>query len=186
MASLAHLGIESFRQVEIDFLSACPQAMEEDKSLANFIGLNPSELKSSMEIKLNKIFHSRPKDLSDELRSFMADVYYHFVTIKEEKSEKIQGFVTFMSGGSAPKNEYKITILAVDKNVRRTGLASLLINSLNKIGVKYRKIFASTCPTNAIAINAYKKWGFVEDQEILKNTHSYFVKGHWVHLARFE
>jgi pimeloyl-ACP methyl ester carboxylesterase len=107
------------------------------------------------------------------------------VTIKDGKSEKILGFITFMSGGSISENEYKITILSIDKNIRRAGLATFLINSLKKIGVSYKKIFACTRPSNILAINAYKKWGFIEDQENQRNSPSHFIKGHWV-LFTFE
>lgn len=178
------MDIETFQQIEIDFLRAYPKAMEEDKNLAVFSSLNTRELEEAMRIKLEKIFFTKPKELSREMRSMMADTYYYLVTIREEFSENIQGFITFMSGGFIPKNEFKITILAVDKNVRRTGIASFLINSLSKIGVQYNKIYASTRPSNTVAIQAYKKWDFNEDVEASKSAPSHFIAGHWVHLAR--
>lgn len=184
MAGVTDLGIDSFRSVEMDFLLAYPQAIAEDPSLAPFFSLELHELESSMNAKLYKIFNSRPTDLSDKIRVLMKDTYYYIVTIKDEKSEKVQGFITFMTGGSIPEKEYKITILAIDKNNRREGLATLLINSLEKIGVPYKKIFACTRPSNIIAINAYKKWGFIEDQEAMRNPPSHFIKGHWVHLYK--
>jgi len=55
-------------------------------------------------------------------------------------SEKIQDFITFMSGGFVPKNEFKITALAIERGIRRRGIASLLVNSLKKIGVNYKNI----------------------------------------------
>lgn len=184
MSSLSSLGIETFKDIEIDFLRTYPHAMAEDKNLAVFSNLNPREQEEAMRVKLEKIFFTKPKEWSGEMRSMMADTYYYLVTIKEEFSENIQGFITFMSGGFIPKNEFKITILAVDKNVRRAGLASFLINSLSKIGTPYDKIYASTRPSNTIAIQAYKKWGFNEDLEASKSSPSHFIAGHWVHLAR--
>ncbi len=186
MVSLADLGITTFREIEIDFLKAYPRAVEEDKNLSMFSGLQASELEIAMDTKLAKIFRTHPKQLSAEWQAIIKDVYYYVVTIRQEKSEQIQGFITLMSGGVIPKNEFKITILAVNRDVRRTGMASLLINSLNKIGVKYKKIFASTRPSNTTAINAYKKWGFYEDLEALKSSPSHFVMGHWVHLTHYE
>lgn len=186
MAALSDLGIDSFKKVEIDFLSSYPQAMKEDKSLIGFANLENQTLEESITAKLHKIFHFHPNDLNDELRSLMKNTYYYFVTIREEISEEIIGFITFMSGGSIPQNEYKITILAVKKTARRMGCAGILLNSLKKIGVQYSKIFASTRPSNIAAINTYKKWGFLEDKDIEKHASSYFVKGHWIHLARFE
>lgn len=185
MTSLARLGMESFRSIEIDFLSAYPQAMKQDKSLAIFKDMKSDKLEDSMNAKLYQIFHTRPKDLSNELQNFMANAYYYFVTIRDESSEKIQGFITFLSGGPISKDEYKITILAIDKNIRRVGLAGFLIASLKKIGVKPKKVFVCTRPSNSMAISAYKKWGFIEDQEAQKKAPSHFIKGHWIHLARF-
>ncbi len=121
MRLFADLGIATFREIEIDFLKAYPKAMEEDKSLAAFSGLQTLELKEAMNAKLEKIFCTHPKELSSEWQSAMKDIYYYVVTIREEKSEKIQGFVTFMGGGFIPKDEFKITILAVDQNMRRKG-----------------------------------------------------------------
>lgn len=186
MRSLARLGMDSFRSVETDFLSAYPQAVKEDKSLAAFAGLEGCELDGAMNAKLHKIFHTRPSDLSDEFRAFMDNAYYYLVTIRNETSEEIQGFITFMSGGPITKDEYKITILAIDENIRRAGLAGFLVNSLEKIGVCPNKIFVCTRPSNTVAISAYKKWGFVEDLEAQNNAPAHFIKGHWVHLTRSE
>jgi len=186
MRQLAELGITTFREIEIDFLKAYPSAVEEDKSLALFSGLKDHELEKAMNAKLEKIFCTHPKELSPEWQSAMKDVYYYLVTIREEKSENIQGFVTFMGGGFIPKNEFKITILAIDRNARRKGMASLLVNSLKKIGVNHKKIFASTRPSNSLALCAYQKWGFCEDREAVKSAPSHFVPGHWMHLARYE
>jgi len=186
MQQLAGLGIATFREIEIDFLKAYPNAVEEDKSLAVFSGLQDRKLEEAIDTKLSKIFCTHPRDLSSEWQSAMKDVHYYVVTVREQKSGKIQGFITFMGGGFVHKNEFKITILAVDRNARRTGIASLLINSLRKIGVNYKKLFASTRPSNTVAIKAYQKWGFCEDKEATKNSPAHFVLGHWMHLARYE
>jgi DNA-binding transcriptional regulator GbsR (MarR family)/RimJ/RimL family protein N-acetyltransferase len=186
MLLLTNLGISTFREIEIEFLKAHPRAVEEDKSLAAFSGLQDCELEEAMNAKLEKIFCTHPRELSSEWQSAMKDIYYYVVTIREEKSEEVQGFITFMSGGFIPKNEFKITILAVDKRVRRKGIAGLLVNSLKKIGVNHKKIFASTRPSNTAAISAYQKWGFREDMEAEKSSPSHFVSGHWMHLARNE
>jgi ribosomal protein S18 acetylase RimI-like enzyme len=186
MSSLSRLGMDSFLSVETHFLSAHPQAMKEDKNLAAFSGLKDCELKSAMNAKLHKIFHAHPSNLSDELRSFMSNAYYYFVTIKNETSEEVQGFITFMSGGPIAKDEHKITILAIDENIRRAGLAGFLITSLKKIGISSNKISVCTRPSNTAAISAYKKWGFIEDLEAQKNASAHFIKGHWIHLTHFE
>lgn len=186
MRAVADLGIDSFKQVEIDFLAAYPQAIQEDQSLIAFAGLENQALEEMMTAKLHKIFHFHPKDLSDESRSLMKDIHYYFVTIKDEISEEIIGFITFMSGGSIPKDEYKITSLAVKKSARRMGLAGILINSLKKIGVSFKKVLACTRPSNRAAINTYRKWGFIEDNESQTYASPHFIKGHWIHLTRFE
>lgn len=186
MQRFAGLGITTFREIEIDFLKTYPMAVKEDKNLEVFSGLQDLKLEEAMNAKLEKIFSAQPKELSAERQSAMRDLYYYMVTIREEKSKNIQGFITFMGGGFIPKNEFKITILAIDKNVRRKGMASLLVNSLKKIGVNHTKIFASTRPSNISAISAYRKWGFREDMEAVKSSPSHFVSGHWIHLARYE
>lgn len=186
MESLAGLGIESFRSVEIDFLLAYPNATKEDPHLASLDGLKGTRLEECMNTKLRQIFHMRPSDLNDGVRSLMAGAYYYFVTIKDELSEKILGFITFLSGGPIPNDEFKITVLAVDKEARREGLAGCLINSLKKIEVKSKKLFVCTRPSNSGAINAYKKWGFIEDSEAQRDASPHFINGHWVHLVRFE
>lgn len=184
MVSLADLGIATFREIEIEFLKAFPKAVEEDKSLTVFSGLQDRKLEEAMNAKIEKLFCTHPKELSPEWRSAMKDIYYFVVTIREEKSEEAQGFITFMGGGPIPKNEFKITSLSVDRNVRRKGMGSLLVNSLKKIGVNHRKVFASTRPSNISAISAYQKWGFSEDLEAAKNSSSHFFPGHWMHLYR--
>jgi len=186
MLELAELGIATFREIEIEFLKAYPKALEEDQSLAGFFGLHDLELEKAMNAKLEKIFCTHPNQLSSQWQSAMKDVYYYVATIREENSEKILGFATFMSGGFIPENEFKITGVAVDHSMRRRGVASLLINSLDKIGIKPKKLFASTRPSNKSAISAYEKWGFREDAEAAKSSPAHFISGHWVHLARYE
>lgn len=186
MASLSDLGVNSFKSVEIDFLSSYPQAMEEDNNLRGFANLEKQALEESMTAKLHKIFNTHPNDLNENLRSLMQNTHYYFVMIREETSKEIVGFITFMNGGSLSQNEYKITVLAVKDNFRRMGCAGILINSLKRIGIPYRKILASTRPSNAAAINAYKKWGFLEDKGMEKHASPHFVKGHWTHLAKIE
>jgi len=183
MQQLSHLGISTFREIEIDFLKAYPKSMEEDKSLSAFARLQDQKLEEAMDARLESIFCSHPKNLSPEWQSAMKDVYYYVMTIREEKSQKLQGFITFMGGGFISKNEFKITILAVDKNARRKGIASLMISSLKKIGVNHKKIFASTRPSNKAALSAYEKWGFCEDTE---SAATHFIPGHWMHLVRKE
>jgi len=185
MAGLASLGMESFNDVEVDFLTANPEAMDQDPSLAVFKGLKGNELTKSMNTKLHHFFHIRPSDLSDEKRSFVADAFYYVVTIKERSSDKILGFVTYLSGGPVPKDEYKIIVLAVDTSSRRIGLGGFLISFLEKMGIKSNKLFLCTRPSNSIAINAYKKWGFIEDDEAKKSAPPQFIQGHWIFLARF-
>ncbi|MBS0585973.1 MAG: bifunctional helix-turn-helix transcriptional regulator/GNAT family N-acetyltransferase [Verrucomicrobia bacterium] len=186
MQELKGLGIETFREIEIDFLKAYPRAVEEDKSLSLFSGLTDQKLEEAMDAKLDKIFSTHPKDLSSEWQSAMKGVYYYVVTLREQKSGKIQGFITFMGGGFVPKGEFKITVLAVDRNARKRGIASLLIKALRKIGINYKKLVASTRPSNRVAITAYEKWGFCADMEATKNSPAHFVSGHWIHLARYE
>lgn len=182
MLEFADLGIAVFSEIEIEFLKAYPKAIEEDKGLAAFSGLEDPKLEEAMKAKLEKIFCTHPNQLSEQWQSAMKDVYYHVVAIREENSKKVLGFVTFMSGGFIPENEFKITILAVDSSARRRGVASLLVNSLKKIGVKPKRVFASTRPSNATAISAYRKWGFHEDEEAAKSSPAHFIPGHWIHL----
>jgi DNA-binding transcriptional regulator GbsR (MarR family)/ribosomal protein S18 acetylase RimI-like enzyme len=186
MQKFTQLGITTFQEIEIDFLKAYPRAVEEDKNLAVFSGLQDHKLEEAMSAKLKKIFCTHPKESSSEWQSVMRDIYYYVVAIREEKSKSTQGFITFMGGGFIPNNEFKITILAVDKMIRRKGIASLLINSLKKIGVNHKKLFVSTRPSNIPAISAYQKWGFREDAEAVKSSPPHFVPGHWIHLARYE
>lgn len=185
MLLLANLGIATFKEIEIEFLKTYPKSVEEDKNLAVFSGLQDCRLEEAMNAKLETIFCTHPKNLT-EWQSAMKDIYYYVVTIREEKSETVLGFATFMGGGFIPKNEFKITILAVDRNHRRKGIASLLINSLRKIEANHKKIFASTRPSNISAISAYQKWGFYEDVDAVKSSPPHFVPGHWMHLARNE
>lgn len=186
MASLASLGIESFRGVEVEFLQLNQEAAKEDPSLQMLAGLTGNELEAAIDRKLHHIFFKKGdvKELSPEMKALMENAYYYIVTIREESSDSPQGIITFLSGGPVPEDEFKITMLAVDKSVRSEGFSQILINSFEKIGVNPKKILVSTRPTNSIAINAYKKAGFIEDTEGEKRASSYLIKGHWIHLMR--
>ena len=184
MASLAVLGVGGFLEVEMQFVASYPKAMEEDEKLANFIGLTGKDLEENMKTRLAQIFHTNTHELSEEMRELYSDTFYHIVTIREEASDDIQGFVTFMNGRPLIEGEYKITALAVDKSFRRKGLGKLLVSSLEKIGISPKKIILHTRPSNKVAIEAYKKWGFIEDIKSTQNSAPYFIEGHWIHLVR--
>ncbi|HEV7737692.1 MAG TPA: GNAT family N-acetyltransferase, partial [Chlamydiales bacterium] len=170
----------------MEFLSQHPKAVEEDIHLHVYSQLQGDELYQAIRLKLEGIFGMRPKMLSPEMREALASVYYYVVTIRETMSDRINGFVVFMGGGSRSKAEYKITILAVDEKSRRRGVAGVLVNSLCKIGISCTKLLVSTRPSNVSAIQAYKKWGFGEDLEAMKSAQAHFVSGHWIHLVRRE
>jgi len=171
MSRLARLGVDCFKQVEMDFLSAYPQAMEEDQGLAIFKGMPLVEIDELMEKRISKMFNM------SEHRSFLANVHYYLVTI--EQSSKTIGFLTLMGGGSLPDNHYKLFALAIDPSARRGGIATLLMEAIPKTGIKAEKILASTRPTNTAALKAYCKWGFIEDKE---PSSPHFIPNHWVHL----
>jgi len=182
MSSLSCSGIESFRDVEIEFLSAFPQAIKEDNTLADLENLTGNKLNTAINRKLYRIFHSRPEDLSEQARIFLHDVYYYFVTILDETFNQVLGFVTFMGGGSFAAGEFKITSLAVDKRFRRLGLAGHLVGALKEFGIPHRKLLVTTRPSNKVAIHTYKNLGFLEDPDAENSAPPQFVRGHWIHL----
>lgn len=184
MKSMADLGTESFLQVELDFVKKSPEAFDQDPSLYPLKGMRRHKLERTMREKLSQMFCLMPKDFPVEMREQMEEAYYYFVTIKEKDSEEVLGFITFLTGGPIPLNEYKITVLAVDPAHRRKGLGKCLIQSIYRVGVEPRRVFLSTRPSNIPAINLYKKCGFKHDREIEDNSPEPFIRNHWVHLSR--
>lgn len=186
MRALATMGIDSFLSVETEFLTHRPQAVEEDPSLSSLKGLTDAAIEEAIRKRLHGMFHADPSDLNDELRKYLSNVFYYFVTLKEKDSDKVLAFITFMGGPPYPEGHYKITILAVDPSSRRKGFANALIDSIQKIGVNPLHLSVSTRPTNSAALAAYRKAGFGEDTEATKHAPPHFVEGHWTHLFRKE
>lgn len=184
MQSMADLGTDSFLQVELDFVKQLPEAFDQDPTLYPLKGMQSRKLERTMRERISQMFYLKPKDFPIEMREQMGEAYYYFVTVKEEGSDDILGFITFLSGGPIPLNEYKITVLAVDPAHRRKGLGKCLIQSIYRVGVEPRRVFLSTRPSNIAAINLYKKCGFVHDREIEDNSPEPFIRNHWVHLSR--
>ena len=184
MKENSKLGIESFKEVELDFLKQNPKAVDEDPNLALFKELEGEKLEDAIHTRLEKLFCFSPSTASEQIKSYLANFYYYFITIKEKNSEKVIGFTTLYFTKDNPEKEFKITSLSVKKEKRKQGIATLLINSLSKIGMEIKKLSVSTRVSNDIALKAYTKWGFQLDAEDNTGNHSPFIKGHWIHLSK--
>jgi ribosomal protein S18 acetylase RimI-like enzyme len=182
MSSLSDLGIKGFRDVEIEFLQSFPQAFQEDPMLADLENLNGAQLATAIDTRLHRIFHSRPKDLSMQIRDLLQNVYYYLVTVQDKSSNQVYGFATFMGGGPIAAANFKITVLAVDKRFRRLGLGRSLVGALNEFGIPYNNLLVSTRPSNKIAIHIYESFGFREDLVAENSAPGHFIRGHWIHL----
>ena len=99
-----------------------------------------------------------PKDEAFEIVKSLLEIE-HFYVIKDNKENKIIGFIAF---GIYSIRISHIMIIAIHPNFQRKGIGSKLLNYCEEVLKNYlvKKVRLEVRTSNDIAINFYKKHGF--------------------------
>lgn len=188
MKNLWDLARAAYVSVEMQFLKAYPDVVGKEPYFKLFEPLFTNGLEfvdwtaaeDIMTSMLKNMFVFDPSKFSAEMiEKFSLDVCY-CVVVKDAETLKPLGFITIISRPSYPANNVKIMSLAVDPTYQNRGIGKVLMASTFKVVPDTQRIFLCTRVTNQTALQAYRSWGFIVDQNpILDHP---FNLAHWTFM----
>ncbi|MFC1842563.1 GNAT family N-acetyltransferase [Candidatus Dependentiae bacterium] len=183
MKDVWELTRKAFIPVEMKFLRAYPQVVSTEDYFKPFEPLFKNGLENvdwrsaekTMEalLKSHQIFDA--STLSADLIAMFAKDIYYFVTIKDQRTNALHGYITFKVRSNYVKG---VMSIAVDPACQNRGLGKLLMSSIFKIKPDIKHFFLCTRVTNDTARNAYMAWGFTKDNNPIMD-HKLNPK-HWI------
>jgi GNAT superfamily N-acetyltransferase len=179
---------DAYIPVEMDFLKAFPEVVGKEHYFAPFEFLfakgvdqvDWSEAEKTMEAVLKGHFVFDPSQFSKQVIEMFAQDTVFFVAIKEQATREMLGFITFLMRSNYPKGSVKVMSFAVNVDYQKRGFGKLLMSSIFNIVPGIKRIFLCTRVTNTTALNAYRSWGFVIDENPVMD-HA-FDLNHWTFM----
>ncbi len=187
LKNLSQLGINSFQEVEMDFIRKNPEIIHEDQYMAPLKdAFEKNDWKEIEEVMKGMISSHFNIDLSqypaEKLAYFQKASVLTIQALNE--NNKTIGYTSFLSIPEFEKGQYRITALAVDNEYRRQGLAQKLIEKGFERIENLQEVFLSTRPSNEKAKSFYLKNGFSEDENEIQIAGHTYKKNHWVQMRR--
>lgn len=160
---------KAFIPVEMQFLRAHPEVVGTEDYYKPFEPMFKNGLSSVDWVKTEEIMHDLIKSyqffdastLPAEVIAMYAEDVYYFVTIKDQQTNGLLGYISFMVRSNYVKG---VMSIAVDPAHQNCGLGKLLMSSILKIRPDIERFFLNTRVTNDTARNAYLAWGFTNDE----------------------
>lgn len=109
-----------------------------------------------------------------------ADDTCFFVSVKDQSTNTMIGFITFLMRANYQSGDIKVMSLAVENSHQKRGLGKLLMSSIFKIAPEVKRIFLCTRVTNETALKAYSAWGFAKDKKPVMD-HPFNLE-HWTFM----
>jgi len=163
---------DAYVPVEMDFIKAFPEVVGIEPYFASFEPLfrdgvshvDWDAAEKIMETILKGHFVFDPVQFPKQVVEMFEKDTSVFVAVKEQSTGKMLGFITFLIRANYAMGDVKVMSFAVDVAHQKRGLGKLLMSSIFKIVSDVKRIFLCTRVTNTVALNAYRSWGFVIDE----------------------
>lgn len=113
--------------------------------------------------KLESIFDFDASIYSPEVLATYGKNKFFFFTLRLKDSLQPVAFMQIMQDEKSQSDEVKITVMAVDPQMQKRGMAKILLENLELKMPWVKKIFLHTRISNHRAIKVYRDFGFEED-----------------------
>ncbi|MFH0898869.1 MAG: GNAT family N-acetyltransferase, partial [bacterium] len=182
------LACQAYTSVEMQFLQTYPEVVGTENYFKPFEPLFKNGLdtvdwgkaEEVMRTVLKSHFIFDASTLSAEIVTQYAKDACYVVMLKDQQSNAVLGFITFIARANYAQGDIKVMSLAVDQIHQKRGLGKLLMSSILKISPGIKRIFLCTRVTNETANKAYQAWGFTKDENPIMD-HA-FNLDHWIFL----
>lgn len=182
------LACQAYTPVEMQFLRKYPQVVGTEGYFKLFEplfkdGLNNVNWALAEKVQkdlLKTHFFFDTASWGPEVFALYAKDVCYVVTVKDEETNELRGFITFMNRANYAKGDIKVMSFAVDQSYQNRGYGRLLMSSILKITSDIERIFLCTRVTNEVALKAYSALGFIMDNKPIME-HD-FNLAHWTFL----
>jgi len=187
MASVADLAVQAYLPVEMQFFKTHTELVSTDDYFKQFEPFFKNGFEKVdwilVEQKMASLLRSLyVAEISEDVKKLAAHNINFFITIKDVKTKKILGYTVYYIMPYHPQGAVWCGDLGVAPEAQKRGLGKLLIASIFKIIPEINRIMLCTRITNETAFNAYKAWGFTEDQNPIENPSFKLNKAHWRYM----
>jgi ribosomal protein S18 acetylase RimI-like enzyme len=171
MSAMWGFARDAYTPVEMQFLCAFPEVVGTEQYFKPFeplfahgvANVDWNAATKTMESILQGHFVFDPTQLPQNVIAMFSQDTCFMVIAKERTTGKPLGFITFLMRATYAAGDVKVMSLAVDTTHQNRGLGKLLMSSIFKITPDIKRIFLCTRVTNDTALQAYRSWGFVTD-----------------------
>lgn len=168
--NVVDIAAQTTAATEMQFLHAHPEAVYSEyflRACEPFFkkGLEEvdwRQVEQTIHATIRQFYLTDISAFGDALKSLLEDVYV-FVTVKNQNSQTILGFLMFSVTPAIADGNIKVIHLAVAPSEELRGLDRLLMSSIFKILPNTKRIFIVTRPTYEQGIMAYRSWDFAQD-----------------------
>lgn len=179
---------DAYVPVEMDFLKAFPEVVGAEPYFTPFVPLFAEGVEhvdwdaaeKTMETILKGHFVFDPAQFPQQVIEMFGQDTSFFVAVKDQATDIMLGFITFLMRNNYVAGDIKVMSLAVSVDHQNRGLGKLLMSSIFKIVPDIKRIFLCTRVTNVVALNAYRSWGFTIDKSPILD-HA-FNMNHWTFM----
>ena len=196
MKSVWDIACPTYTKVEVDFLRVHPEVVGKEDYFKPFEPLFKNGtsniawplVEEKMQEILKPVFVFDALAFDEDLKKRFYLAEHFFVSVKNEKSDELLGFISFLIIPEYVVGDVKCIAFAVKPEEQNRGLGKLLMSSICKIIPDLKRIFLCTRTTNIIAQKAYFNWGFIKyqvnaDINPVFEEHDYtFNLNHWIFL----
>jgi len=191
MKSVWDIARQAYTPVEMLFLKKHPEVVGKEDYFKPFEPLfkngiekvNWSHVEEKMQELLKPMFVFDVSTFSGDMKKQFSFAEHFFISVKNESSEELLGFATFLIMPEYAYGNIKATSLAVLPAVQNRGLGLLLMASIFRIISYVTRIFFCTRVTNKVILMNYPHWGFVREVDPVLEVYRYsFNPKHWVFI----
>ena len=190
MATLWAVARVAYVPVEIDFLKMFPNVVGAEPYYKPFEELfahgvdhiDWSQATMIMEQVLKNHFVIDISKIPVSVRDLYQQNKSIIVTVKNEQTDELCAFMTFMMSAEYPAGYVKAMAAGVLPSMQGHGIGKLMMRTLFSIIPDISVIFLTTRVTNKNALHAYKSWGFVHCDNPIQDLHHVFNPNHWIFM----
>ena len=196
MKSVWDIACPTYTKVEVDFLRVHPEVVGKEDYFKPFEPLFKDGIQKvswplveeKMQEILKRAFVFDVSAFDEELKKKFSSAAHIFVTVKNQGSNEMLGFISFLVISEYADGDVKCIAFAVKPEEQNRGLGKLLMSSILNIISDLNRIFLCTRTTNIVAQKAYYNWGFIKYgtnngvSQVFEEHDYTFDLNHWIFM----
>jgi len=193
MKSVWDIACPTYTKVEVDFLRAHPEVVGKEAYYKSFeplfkdgvASVDWQKVEEKMQEILKQYYVLDVSTFSDEMKKAFSRAEHFFVSIKNEHTDELLGYISFLILPEYAVGDVKCMGFAVKPEEQNRGLGRLLMSSILRIIPDLKRIFQNPRITNVVAQRAYYNWGFTKAANPVTKELNYEINpNHFIQIPR--